>query len=260
MHIAIIGAGNMGGATARGLAGKGHTICVSDPSEATLATLREDFPEIHTTPSNTDCVRGADLVLVVVKPWLVEQVVKEIRTELDYQRVLFGAIAGGVGVDRLAQYLDRGDQQPLPPIYHIIPNTAIAHHESMTFLSPLGTTPEADALMLQLFNTAGTAMLIDDRLMGAGMALASCGIAYALRYIRAATEGGVELGLYPKQAQEIVEQTLLGAVAVLRANGSHPEEEIDRVTTPGGFTIKGLNAMEANGFTRAVIEGLKASC
>lgn len=91
------------------------------------------------------------------------------------------------------------------------------------------------------------------------MALASCGIAYALRYVRAAMEGGIELGIPPQMAQTVVAQTLKGAAEILLRTGNHPEAEIDKVTTPGGITIKGLNAMEANGFTRAVIEGLKAS-
>ena len=91
------------------------------------------------------------------------------------------------------------------------------------------------------------------------MALASCGIAYAFRYIRAASEGGVELGFKAHQTQEIVMQTLKGAVALLEADNLHPEEAIDQVTTPGGYTIKGLNAMEQAGFTNAVIQGLLAS-
>ena len=95
--------------------------------------------------------------------------------------------------------------------------------------------------------------------MGAATALCSCGTAYALRYIRAAVEGGVELGLYPDQAKAIVAQTVKGAADMLMTSGEHPEAEIDKVTTPGGITIKGLNRMEACGFSTAVIEGLKAS-
>ena len=103
------------------------------------------------------------------------------------------------------------------------------------------------------------AMLIEESAMAAATSLASCGIAYALRYVRAAMEGGVELGIRADEAKRIVMQTLRGAVDVLEANNSHPEAEIDRVTTPGGLTIKGLNAMEAAGFTHSVIEGLRAS-
>ncbi|MBP5618861.1 MAG: pyrroline-5-carboxylate reductase, partial [Bacteroidaceae bacterium] len=72
-------------------------------------------------------------------------------------------------------------------------------------------------------------------------------------------EGGVELGLYARDAQHIVQQTLKGAVELLEATNGHPEAEIDKVTTPGGITIRGLNAMEQNGFSNSVIQGLKAS-
>ena len=129
----------------------------------------------------------------------------------------------------------------------------------MTFVASARASKEQDELILSLFNELGLAMKVEERLMGAGTALASCGIAYAMRYIRAATEGGVELGFYAKDAQQIVQQTLKGAVDLLVATGSNPEAEIDKVTTPGGITIKGLNEMEHAGFTSSVIRGLKAS-
>ncbi|MEI8087908.1 MAG: pyrroline-5-carboxylate reductase dimerization domain-containing protein, partial [Paludibacter sp.] len=105
----------------------------------------------------------------------------------------------------------------------------------------------------------GKAFLVPETQLNAFMSLSSCGIAYAFRYIRAAMEGGVEMGIYPNVAKEVVIQTLRGAIDLLEANESHPEVEIDKVTTPGGITIKGLNEMEAYGFTNAVIKGLKAS-
>ena len=101
-------------------------------------------------------------------------------------------------------------------------------------------------------------MVTEERLLGAGMTLASCGIAYAMRYVRAAAEGGVELGFKADVAKDIVLQTLKGAVDLLQANGNHPEAEIDKVCTPDGLTIRGLNEMEHAGFTSAVIRGLKA--
>jgi pyrroline-5-carboxylate reductase len=105
----------------------------------------------------------------------------------------------------------------------------------------------------------GKAFLVPEAQLNAFMSLSSCGIAYAFRYIRAAMEGGVEMGIYPGVAKDVVIQTLRGAIDLLEANASHPEMEIDKVTTPGGITIKGLNEMEAHGFTNAVIKGLKAS-
>ena len=130
-----------------------------------------------------------------------------------------------------------------------------AQYDAAVALADSGKTAEAAIA----FGELGDAMWVEERLMGAGMALASCGIAYAMRYVRAATEGGVELGMYARDAQRIVAQTLKGAVALLQANQSHPEQEIDKVTTPGGITIRGLNAMEQAGFTNSVVQGLKAS-
>ena len=129
----------------------------------------------------------------------------------------------------------------------------------MTLIASHHASKEQEQLLLDIFNELGAAMLVDEGLIAAGTSLASCGIAYALRYIRAAMEGGVELGFRADDAKRIVMQTMRGAADILAANGTHPEAEIDRVTTPGGLTIKGLNAMEAAGFTNSVIEGLRAS-
>ena len=258
MKIAIIGAGNMGGATARGLVMGQHVdtqdIFVSNPSRGKLEAIKAEFPQINITQDNKECVREADMVIIAVKPWKVEELAKEIAPELKNEKVIVGSMAAGINTDKIASLF--GYQHP---VYTIIPNTAIAVQQSMTFIAGKNTTPEMDAEILAIFQEMGEAMMVEERLIPAGMALASCGIAYAMRYIRAATEGGVELGMYARDAQHIVEQTLKGAVALLQANGSHPETEIDRVTTPGGITIRGLNAMEENGFTNSVIKGLKAS-
>lgn len=114
-------------------------------------------------------------------------------------------------------------------------------------------------MILKIFSELGKAELIDEKLFPAITSLTSCGIAFAFRYIRAAMEGGVEMGLKPDKAKEAIIQTLRGAANLLEANNSHPEVEIDKVTTAGGTTIKGLNEMENAGFTSAVIRGLKAS-
>jgi pyrroline-5-carboxylate reductase len=112
---------------------------------------------------------------------------------------------------------------------------------------------------MNIFNELGKSYFVPETQLNSLMSLSSCGIAYAFRYIRAATEGGVEMGIYPDVAKQVVLQTLRGAIELLEKNNTHPEAEIDKVTTPGGITIKGLNEMEANGFTNSVIKGLKAS-
>ena len=262
MKIAIIGAGNMGGAVARGVA-SGSIIATSDiyisnPSSAKLDALKAEFPEINVTTDNCEVAAVADLIILAVKPWKVEQVIEEIKPCVEYSRQAIASMVGGLGITQLSQWLDKGDGK-LPATYLIIPNTAIATKSSMTFIASAHSSESLDKLIVDIFNELGVAMMVEEGLIPAGTSLASCGIAYALRYIRAAMEGGVELGFRADDAKRIVMQTLRGAVEILEANSSHPEVEIDRVTTPGGLTIKGLNAMEASGFTNSVIEGLKAS-
>ena len=252
----------MGGALARGLA-KGsliptQDIYVSNPSTAKLEVLKSEFPTINVTTDNCVAAASADLVVLAVKPWKVEHVLDEIKPHIDYSSQAIASMVGGLSIAQLSEWLDK-ECGVLPATYIVIPNTAIATMSSMTFITSVRSTAEQDSFLLDVFNELGEAMLIDEGVMPAAISLASCGIAYALRYIRAAMEGGVELGFRADDAKHIVMQTLRGAVDVLAATDAHPEAEIDRVTTPGGLTIRGLNAMEAAGFTHSVIEGLRAS-
>lgn len=252
----------MGGALARGLAlgtlVQTSKIYISNPSTPKLEALKREFPEINITTDNREAARVADIVVIAVKPWKVEEVLREITPDMDYTRQAIASMVGGLGIAELSAWLDRGDGV-LPATYLIIPNTAIATMSSMTFIASARATEEQENKLLNIFNELGKAMLVDEEHIAAGTSLASCGIAYALRYIRVAMEGGVELGFRADDAKHIVMQTLRGAVDILEKNNTHPEVEIDRVTTPGGLTIKGLNAMEATGFTHSVIEGLRAS-
>lgn len=261
MKIAIIGAGNMGGAIARGLAQSGSVneddLRVSNPSPRKLQALQQEFPFITVSQDNKEVVRGADLVLLAVKPWKLESVAQELIPVLDPDKQMLASVAGGVGLAELKALF--GDSHAHMPYFYVMPNTAVAVCQSMTFLAACGATEAQTESVAQLFRLLGKVEVVEERLMDAGMSLASCGIAFAMRYIRAAMEGGVELGFYPSQAQHIVMQTLQGAVSLLENSGQHPEAEIDRVTTPGGITIRGLNEMEHAGFTDSVIRGLRAA-
>lgn len=266
MKITIIGAGSIGGAIARGLA-KGNMFKASDitctaQSQATLDKMKAANPDFVLSLNNIEAVKGADIIVIAVKPWRVEEIVDQIKGVLDYDKQIIVSVAAGITFDTLNSYLTKNtsyEDWVTPALFRIMPNTAIEVLSSMTFVSAHNATPEQSDLIINIFNELGNAMLVEERLMGAGTALASSGIAFALRYIRAAIEGGVELGFYPKQAQEIVVHTVKGATDLLLENKSNPEMEIDKVTTPGGITIKGLNEMELSGFTSSVIRGLKAS-
>lgn len=250
----------MGGAIARGLYRSGvgiDRIVVSNPSEPKLKALKTECPDVLVSTSNMDAVKGADVVIFAVKPWLLEGVMAEVAPMVEFRRQILVSVAAGVSLDTMWNWLKNysGDRV----LMRVMPNTSISVGESMTLLCSRNASDSQVAAVAALFDALGRTAVIQERQMDAAMALCSCGIAYAMRYVRAATEGAVELGLYPDQAREYLLQTLRGAVALLEATGANPESEIDKVTTPGGVTIRGLNAMEAQGFSAAVIAGLKAS-
>ena len=255
MKIAILGAGNMGSAIACGLvrSGKfqaGEIVCTAR-TEATLERLRTQCPGVRTTTDNAAAVRDAAVVMLAVKPWLTEALIREIRREIDPDRQSVVSVAAGVSLAQLAEWMT-ADSAVRPALFRVIPNTAIAVRQSMTFVAARGADEACTERVLGIFRELGEAML------ETGMILASCGIAFALRYVRASVEGGVELGCPAGQATHIVAATLRGAAELLLQRGEHPETEIDRVTTPGGITVRGLNEMEQAGFSAAVIRGLKA--
>lgn len=254
MKIAVIGAGNMGGAIIRGLVACRRLA----PEDVTAVAVHDKTLHVmralgvQATADAAQAVTDADIVLLAVKPWLVESVAAQTAPAVRAD-ALIGSVAAGIGFETLTSHF--GDK----PLFRIMPNTAVTVGEGMTFISSRNASAEQAQVMTSLFEPLGMVMEVPEKQFEGCMALASCGIAYALRYVRAAMEGGIELGIPPLMAQTIVAQTIKGAAEILLRTGNHPEAEIDKVATPGGITIKGLNAMEANGFTHAVIEGLKAS-
>ena len=257
MKIAIIGAGNMGGAIARGLA-KGSIIetvdiCVSNPSNGKLDALKSEYPAMQVTNCNVEAAKDADIILLAVKPWLIEQVVTELP--LDTEKQVLVSVAAGISFEQFENWV--GKQMT---VFRVIPNTAISQLESMTLIASHHATKEQEQLMLDIFNEMGLAMLIPEKQMAATTALTSCGIAYVLKYIQAAMQAGIELGVYPKDAQHMVAQSVKGAASLILNNDTHPSVEIDKVTTPGGITIRGINELEHEGFSSAVIKAMKVSC
>lgn len=240
MKITVIGAGNMGGALIKGWvkAGMMSDLTITAHTQQTLDRFSETCPGITPMLDNVKAVRGADVVVLAVKPWLVEQVITEITPEL--KDALLISVAAGVRHERINVYA--------------MPNIAAEFGESMTFIEE---APKAD-VAAGLFGKVGQYKIVPQRLMGAGMMMAGCGIAYVMRFLRAMMEGGVEMGFYPNEAREIGMQTMRGAVSLLRETGLHPEAAIDKVTTPGGITIKGLNELDHAAFNSAVIRCLKA--
>lgn len=254
MKIGIIGGGAMGSALAKGLLLNKDInpddIIISNPHLDKLSDLK--CRGVETTSSNSMVVQQSEVLFIAVKPWKVTEVVSEIFEYLKNKPVEVCFIVAGIPGKDLKEML------PADATSNIsigMPNTAMALGKSMSFLVSLNGE---NLFAKNILGKVGKVKEIEERLLPAGTALASCGIAYAMRYVRAAMEGGVELGFKASETQEIITQTLNGVVALLEVNGAHPETEIDKVTTPGGITIKGLNKMEEEGFSNAVIQGLKA--
>lgn len=246
----------MGGAIAGALCRAGDfEVTISNPTRAKLDALKERFPQLNVTTDNTVAARAGDVVILAVKPWIVESVVAEIRGAVARDGVQLASIAAGVAPAKISAMFGGSDM----PIYYAIPNTALSVGQSMTFIAPYGASDDQLQTIVDMFATMGRVKVVAEKDIPACMALASCGIAYAMRYVRANVEGAVELGIAPAKALEIVVQTMVGAAELLRSTGGHPEAEIDKVTTPGGLTIRGLNAMEEAGFSAAVVKALRAS-
>lgn len=230
----------MGGALVKGWvkAGMASSLTVTARTQQTLDRLTQSCPGITAMLDNGRAVRTADAVVLAVKPWLVSQVIAEIMPEL--QEKLLISVAAGVRHERIDVYA--------------MPNIAAEFGESMTFVEEAAQAGAA----AQLFGRVGQCQVVPQCLMDAGMMMAGCGIAYVMRFLRAMMEGGVEMGFYPDEAKKIAMQTMTGAVTLLRQTGLHPEAAIDKVTTPGGITIKGLNELDHAAFNSAVIRCLKA--
>ena len=230
-------------------------MTVAAPSQATLDRFAGTGARL--THDNKEAAGQAEIVVVAVKPWLVEQVLSEIKPVLDYGRQTLVIVAAGITSAQVNTWMEKAGGER-PAFFLTVPNTAIEVLCSMTFVAPFNASAGTIAMIESIFSSVGETMIVEERMLGAGSTIASCGIAYAMRYIRAASEGGVEIGFRADVAKSIVLQTVKGAVTLLQANGNHPEAEIDKVTTAGGITIRGLNEMEHAGFTSSVIRGLKA--
>ena len=254
-RIAIIGGGNLGTAIAEGLTKSGFIspqhILITKRNIATLKYIEEKG--ILVSNDNKEAVQYADLVLLCVKPFQVNEVMEEIKDVLTDRHVLVSVVTG-VTIEQISKYLLKKTA-----LVRAMPNTAIAIQESMTCISHDKISIDQLKYVEDMFNQLGEVVTIDEKLMDASTVLGACGIAYALRFIRANIQGGIQIGFDAKTATLIAAQTVKGAAELIIQTGHHPEQEIDKVTTPKGCTIAGLNEMEHQGFSSSLIKGIVVS-
>lgn len=254
-NIAIIGGGNLGSAIAEGLLKSKFTrpsdITVTKRNPATLLSLKEKG--VSTTNDNIEAVNKSDVIILAVKPFQVAEVLTKIKDVLTDNKVLISVVTG-VLISEMESIIQHD-----MPVFRVMPNTAISIQQSMTCICNKNASAKQVEYVTELFDKLGKVVTIDEKLMEAATILGACGIAYALRFIRANIQGGIEIGFDAATATLIAAQTVKGSAELLIQTGHHPEEEIDKVTTPKGCTIAGLNEMEHRGFSSSLIRGVVAS-
>ena len=254
--IAIIGGGNLGSAIAEGLISSGFVlpehIIITKRNISTLKPLEEKG--VLVSNSNIEAVQYADWIILAVKPFQVKEILESLKPYLDPQKHVLVSVITGIWIKDIREVTGDGFT-----LFRAMPNTAIAIQESITCICKYNASEEQSGYVSDLFNQLGKTVFIEEKLMDAATVLGACGTAFAMRYIRANIQGGIEIGFDAATATLIAAQTVKGAAELLLVKHTHPEQEIDKVTTPKGCTIAGLNEMEHQGFSSSLIKGIVTS-
>jgi pyrroline-5-carboxylate reductase len=254
--LAIIGGGNLGAAMAEGLIKSGFInpayLIITKRNIDTLRHFEQQGAMVSN--NNIEAVQYADWILLAIKPFQLKEVLAQIQPYLDPQKHVLVSVVTGAWIKDIREVV--GNEIA---IFRAMPNTAIAIQESMTCIHASEATEEQITYVTSLFNQLGKTVFIEEKLMDAATVLGACGTAFAMRYIRANIQGGIEIGFSAETASLIAAQTVKGAAELLLQKNTHPEQEIDKVTTPKGCTIAGLNEMEHQGFSSSLIRGVVTS-
>lgn len=254
--IAIIGCGNLGKSIAHGLLKNRDfdpsNLILTRRNTASLSEFSQKGVRIYS--DNSRATREADLIILGVKPYNVSPILKEIYSELDLERQIILSLATGISLEEIANATSSN-----AVLFRAMPNVAADIQESMTCICQQNASNAQIDEVKELFNNIGITISIDENLMEAATVLGACGIAYVLRFMRAMIQGGIQIGFDSTTASQIVNQTMKGAAELMIQSDLHPEEVIDKVTTPKGCTIVGLNEMEHHGFSSSLVRGVLAS-
>ena len=258
MKIAIIGVGNLGYSIALGIISqkkeiKCKSLYLTKRHLSSLSHL-EKVSAVKLTTDNKRAVKYSDVIILAVQPGQLHEVLEEIKPELNPKKHTLISVATGRKIHEIEEVV--GSEVP---VIRCMPNTAISVGHSMTCISTNGQGREKIECAQLIFNALGETMCIDEELMQAATVICASGIAFWMRLIRATTQGAVQLGFHSEEAQKLSMHTCLGAASLLIDSQSHPEQEIDKVTTPSGCTIEGLNEMEHQGLSSSIIKGLVTS-
>lgn len=254
MNIGIVGCGNLGSSILEGGISYSNEIqfVVSRRDDSTLKKYAGD--RCRVTTNNALIFKECEIILLTLKPYAIQDFLLKNQKLIDPEKHTIVSCATGISIQEIVQYSGCDVD-----VYRAMPNTAASVSESITMIARGNDKFNRFDKVRQVFNSIGETILIDESLMESATILGACGIAYVLRFMRAMIQGGIEVGFDAKTATKIVSQTMKGAAELIIQHNTHPEEEIDKVTTPKGCTIVGLNEMEHAGFSSALIKGIVAS-
>ena len=254
-RIAIVGAGNLGTSLVNCLINSNNFSATNFSLSKRKTTSLSSFKEkgCTVTSNNQEAIENADIIVLAVLPQKTDEVLKELANSLNNKQLIISLVTG-VKVQEIQNQIGENI-----PIVRAMPNTAIAIRESMTCISTSPQWKEHIPIVQEIFEQVGETVIINEDQMTSATALCACGVAFFLRAIRAATQGGTEIDFHASAALKMAAQTAKGAASLLLENNSHPEDEIDKVTSPKGCTIAGLNEMEHSGFSSSFIKGITTS-
>ncbi len=254
--IGFIGMGNMASAIAGGIIKsnfiKGNRVYAFDIDQEKLMKMNHEF-NLISCESEIDLVEKVDLVVLAIKPNIVDEVIVKIKDKLDDKAVI--SIVAGYDNEKFNQLL-------LPSTRHlsVMPNTPALVLKGMTLLEKENSLTVTELeFVVEMFSSIGEVLILPSYQMKAGGSISGCGPAFVYMFIEAMADGGVSLGLPRDVAYKLASQTLIGSGMMQKETAMHPGILKDQVCSPGGITIKGVEALEENGFRNAVIKAVKES-
>lgn len=255
-QIGFVGAGQMARALARGFVEAGlvaaSQIVAFDPVKAAADEFAALVPGVRLAKSNAALAAAVDVVILAVKPQNMAAVLADLRPAASGK--LFVSIAAGVPLVRLADGLGT------PRVVRVMPNTPCLVGKGAAGYALGPGASEADGKLVgRLCGAVGIAFELKEELLDAVTGLSGSGPAYVFTIIEALADGGVRMGLPREAAAALAAQTVLGSAAMVLASGEHPAVLKDRVASPGGTTIAGLQALEDRGLRGALIAAVEAA-
>ena len=255
MNIGFIGMGNMARAIAGGLVASGAAEAASLYAYAPHYDKLESFCAplgIHACRCAEEAVSACDLIVMAVKPYVVEGVLAELKDALRGKAIV--SVVAGWTLEKYRPCLDESTR-----VQYIMPNTPCNVGEGMLLFEQENTlTEEEHELALKLMSAIGKTMILPSRLMNIGMAVSGCGPAFVAMMLEALADAGVKYGLARQDAYLLASQTALGTAKLQMETNMHPGVLKDAVCSPAGTTIRGVEALEACGVRHAFMEAVRA--